>query len=88
MFYEKTDLLEEAATLERYKYSPLGQKLKAQTDILTKQHQKLDDAFKFDEKLKTKNQHIVFTNIIVMVKNLITFVLNQSILFQLNFFKI
>ena len=29
MFYEKTDLLEEAATLERYKYSPLGQKLKA-----------------------------------------------------------
>ena len=29
MFYEKTNLLEEAATLERYKYSPLGQKLKA-----------------------------------------------------------
>ena len=37
------DLLEKAATMKRFEYSPLGKKLKAQPDISKKQYQKLDN---------------------------------------------
>ena len=36
-------LLEKAATMKRFEYSPLGKKLKAQPDISKKQYQKLDN---------------------------------------------
>ena len=36
------DLLGKTAALKRFKYSPLGKELKAQTDIVKKQYQKLD----------------------------------------------
>ena len=36
----------------RFEYSPLGKKLKAQTDIAKKQYQKLDDTFKLDKMIK------------------------------------
>ena len=41
------DLLEKAATMKRFEYSPLGKELKAQTDIAKKQYQKLDDTDEF-----------------------------------------
>ena len=41
------DLLEKAATIKRFEYSPLDKELKAQTDIAKKQYQKLDNTFKF-----------------------------------------
>ena len=87
------DLLEEAATMKKFKYSSLGKELKAQTDITKKQYQVLNNFFKYDVKrepvtiTKYKTSHlditvnIVFTNIIVIVKKLITFLSNQSTLF-------
>ena len=39
------DLLENAATMKRFKYSPLGKEFKAETDIAKKPYQKLDDTF-------------------------------------------
>ena len=86
------DLLEKAATMKRYEYFLLGKEVKAQTDIAKKQYQKLYNTFEFDLiiKKKKRNQHlkfiinqieyitvnIVFTNIIVIVKNLIIFLSN------------
>ena len=49
-------LLENAAALERFQYSPSGKELNAQTDISKKQYQKLDDAFKFDQTNKRKKK--------------------------------
>ena len=42
------DLLEKADTMKRFKYSPLGEELKAQTDIANKQNQKLENTFEFE----------------------------------------
>ena len=41
----KRGLLEKAATMKRFEYSPLGKEFKAQTDIVKKQDEKLDDTF-------------------------------------------
>ena len=38
--------------MKRFEYSLLGKKLKAQTDIANKQHQKLDNTFEFDKRIK------------------------------------
>ena len=84
------DLLEKAATMKRFEFSPLGKKLKAQTDIAKKQYQKLDNTYEFDKIIKKENYSnsnliydliIVFINIIMIEKNLITFPSSQSILF-------
>ena len=40
--------LEKAATMKRFEYSPLGRKLKGQTDITKKQYQRLDNTYEFD----------------------------------------
>ena len=50
------DLLEKAATMKRFKYSPLGKALKAQTEIAKKQYQKLDDTFGFNKVIKKVEQ--------------------------------
>ena len=52
------DLLEKAATLKRYKYSPLGSELKKQTSVAERQHQRLDNVFESNKKEedKTKNK--------------------------------
>ena len=42
MFYRKKDLLEKAATIKRFEYSPLGKELKAQTDIAKDQYKFLN----------------------------------------------
>ena len=94
------DLLEKSVELKRFEYSPLGKEIKAQSDIANKQYQKLDDADEFDETINKKStlkKHskwdliyeiiIVFSNIIVIIKNLLQtrFLSNQSTGFYLNF---
>ena len=49
------DLLEKAAALKRFEYFPLGNELKAQTDIAEKQYQKLDNTDEFDETINEKS---------------------------------
>ena len=44
------DLLVKAATMKKFKYSPLGKELKAQTDIPKKQYQRLSKFFRSDGK--------------------------------------
>ena len=48
MFYQKKDLLEKAAIIKRFEYSPLGNELKKKTDIAEKLCKWLD-------KIKKKN---------------------------------
>ena len=50
------DLLEKAAAIERFKYSPLGKELKKQSSVAEKQYQKLDNVFDKKEEEKTKNK--------------------------------
>ena len=57
VFPEK-DLLEKAAPLERFEYSPFGKKLKAQISASEKQYQKLEKAFESNKKEeKIKRSH-------------------------------
>ena len=58
MFYQKKDLLEKAATMKRFEYSPLEKESKAQTNITKKHYQKLYHTFDFDRIIKKKNQHL------------------------------
>ena len=48
------DVLEKAATIKRFEYSPLGKELKAQTDIAKKQYKKLDNTHEFDKMIKNE----------------------------------
>ena len=48
------DLLEKAAAMKRFKYSPLGKELKKQTSVAEKQCQKLGNAFKSNKKEEFK----------------------------------
>ena len=88
MYYrEKT--LGKVATIKRFEYSQLGSELEKQTDIAKKHYQKLDKVYEFDEAInkndrnsiirKYKKLDLVFANIIIL-KKLITFLLNQIIL--------
>ena len=52
MFYQKKDLLEKAATMKKFEYSPLEKESKAQTNITKKHYQKLDRTFDFDRIIK------------------------------------
>ena len=45
-------MLEKTATIKRFEYLPLGNELKAQTDIVKKQFQKRDNIFEFYEIFK------------------------------------
>ena len=45
MFYQKKDLLEKAAAIKRFEYSPLGKEFKAQTDIAKKTLSKIRQYF-------------------------------------------
>ena len=50
------DLLEKAAIMKRYEYSPLGKELKPQTDIAKKQYQGLDKDFISNKDNKDVNE--------------------------------
>ena len=65
-------LLEKAAALKRFEYSPLGKKLKAQTSIAEKQLRKLKKIIESDDeeeepatikKRKTRNNSLTKTNL-------------------------
>ena len=49
MFYRKKDLLEKAATIKRFEYSPLNSEFKKQNYIEKKQYQGLDKLLTFDK---------------------------------------
>ena len=53
------DLLEKAATLKRFEYSPLGKELKMQTSVGEKQHQSFDKIFNHEEPVKIKKRRTV-----------------------------
>ena len=53
------ELLEKAATMKRFEYSPLGKELKAQTDIAKKQYQGLDKAFISNKNIKIVNEWLI-----------------------------
>ena len=42
-------LLEKAAAIKRFEYSPLGKELKKQTSVLEKQYQKFNNYFESDK---------------------------------------
>ena len=52
------DLLEKAAAIKRFEYSPFAKELKKQTRVAKKQYQKLDQTFESNKTLeeKTKNK--------------------------------
>ena len=89
-------MLGKASTFKRVRYSPLAKELKEQSDNEKKSHQKVDKTYEIDETIneddkkstltnKNQIQYMmiikVFTNIVNIIKNLITFLLDQSILF-------
>ena len=43
-------MLEKGATIIRFQYLPLGEELKAQTEISKKRYQKFEDSSEFDKK--------------------------------------
>ena len=47
-------MLEKAAAMKRFEYSPLDKKLKAQIGIAKKHCQKLDNTYNFDQITKTE----------------------------------
>ena len=47
-------MLEKAATMKVFEYSPLGKNLKAQTDTAKKQYQNLDGTYEPDRTKKEK----------------------------------
>ena len=51
-------MLEKAAALKRFEYSPLGKELKTQADIAKKQYQKLDDTDEFDETINNRFEYV------------------------------
>ena len=81
------DLLEKAPRMKIFEFTSLGKELKTQTGIAKKQYQALNRFFKSNEKeeptLKKYNKsNLIYNNknsfkiIIVIVKDLITFLLN------------
>ena len=50
----KKDLLEKAAAINRFEYSPLGKELKRQASVAEKQYQKFDSAFESNKKEKAE----------------------------------
>ena len=53
-FLPEKDLLEKAATMKEFEYSPFGKELKKQTSVTEKQYKKLDNTFEFDKIIKKK----------------------------------
>ena len=51
-------LLEKAAAIKIFEYSPFRKRIKAQTDIAEEQYQKLDDTYEFDKIIIKNPQHL------------------------------
>ena len=65
-------MLEKAAAINRFKYSPLGSELKKKTDIAKTQYQGLDKFYKFDKKEEDETKSIDKTKKIKSVPNQIS----------------
>ena len=52
-------MLEKAATMKWFEYSPLGKQLNTQTDIAKKQNQRLDKAFMSDKDNKNVDESLI-----------------------------
>ena len=84
-------MLEKAATLKRFEYSPLGKELKAQTHFAKKPYQKLNDTFGFDKIIKKEKpalQSYSKSNLIYSSKNTFYKYYRDSICFYSNFLEI
>ena len=73
------DLLEEAAAIKRFEYSPSGKELKKQTSVSEKQYGKLENVFESLKRKKTKQNikeivlsQIQSTMIILLFTNIAT----------------
>ena len=78
------NLLEKAATMKSFEYSPFGSRLKKETEIAEKQYKRLDNTYKIHEIIKKNTvfiKFLVFMNIIIVLKILIVFLLRQNIQF-------
>ena len=62
-------MLQKAATMKAFEYSPLGKGLKGQTDIAKKQYQKLDDTYEFDKVIKKEKTIFKKINISNLIYN-------------------
>ena len=60
MFYQKKDLLEKAAIIKRFEYSPLGNELKKKTDIAEKLCKWLDKIKKKTTVKKYNRSNLVY----------------------------
>ena len=65
-------LLEKAATIKIFEYSPLGEELKKETNIAEKQYQKLDNIYEFD---------IIIKNITIKNYNRSSLIYNSKFIF-------
>ena len=54
----ENNLLEKAATIGIFEYSPLGKELKAKTEIVKKQYQKLNYTHPFDKIIRKRKVNI------------------------------
>ena len=63
-------LLEKAAALKRFEYSPLGKELKPQTSAADKQYQKLDKTFE-----SNKNEEVIKKVVLSQIKSTIKILL-------------
>ena len=57
-------MLEKAATIKRFEYSPFGKESKAQTEISKKQYQILQKNFEYNEKIKKKKKTAMLKSIV------------------------
>ena len=56
-------MLEKAAVIKRFEYSPLGKELKKRTSVAEKQYQKFDSGFGSNEKEEVKIKEVVLSQI-------------------------
>ena len=86
------DLLEKAAALKRFEFSPLGKELKAQISAAEKQCQKLDKVFESNKKeekvLKSRFKPnlvktLLFTNTTILMNLLNVLSIQNKMIYQI-----
>ena len=56
----QNDLLEKAATIKRFEYSPSGKELKAQNETAKKQYQILDKIYEYNETINKNDKTVIY----------------------------
>ena len=57
-------MLEKAATIKRFEYSPFGKESKAQNEIAKKQYQMLGNSFEYNEKINKNEKTAMLKSIV------------------------